>query len=57
MSSKPVVNKYDKAGVTHVWHENSAGNTTKEGHRVHHHQSGNVTNNHGKIVGNDRRKK
>lgn len=49
--SKQVVNKYDKCGHTDVWNKNSAGCTTKEGFRRHYHDSGNVVNAYGKIVG------
>jgi len=43
--------RYPKSGKTEVWNKNSAGCTTKEGHRTHYHDSGNVTNHYGKIVG------
>ena len=49
-NSKQVVIKNKKSGTTDVWHKNSAGCTTKEGHRVHHHGSGNVTNHYGRKV-------
>ncbi len=39
MAHKDVVKRWDKAGKTEIWHPNSAGNTTKEGHRTHYHQS------------------
>ena len=57
MSKKPVVTRYEKSGKTEVWHRNSAGCTTKEGHRTHHHRSGNVTNHYGRIVGNSKGKR
>ena len=54
MSKKPVVKRWDKAGKTEIWHRNSAGSTTKEGHRTHYHDSGNVVDHYGKKVGNSK---
>lgn len=45
-----VVYRNEKAGNTHVWHKNSAGCTTKEGHRVVNHKSGNVSDHYGKTI-------
>lgn len=45
-----VIYRYDKAGFTDVWHKNSAGSTTKEGHRNISHRSGRVTDHYGKTV-------
>lgn len=50
-NSKQVTVSNPKSGTTHVWHKNPAGCTTKGGHRVHHHGSGNITNHYGKKVG------
>jgi len=49
-----VVSRYDKAGFTVVWHKNSTGNTTKEGHRRISHRSGRVTNIYGKTINKGR---
>jgi|GEM_PF-3093707 hypothetical protein len=43
--------RWEKAGKTEIWHKDSAGCTTKEGHRTHHHNSGNVTDHYGRIIG------
>lgn len=51
-----VINRYDIAGKTEIWEKNSAGCTTKEGHRTHYHKSGNVTNHYGRIIGNSKNK-
>jgi len=36
---------------THVWHKNSAGCTTKDGHRQFHKDTRIITNHYGKKVG------
>ena len=54
MGDKPVVKKWkDK---TEVWHNNSAGNTTKEGHRTTSRKTGNTVDHYGKIVGKNKKK-
>ncbi len=45
-----VVYRHEKAGHTDVWHKNSAGNTTKEGHRRISRRSGTVTDHWGRTV-------
>lgn len=45
-----VVYRHDEAGRTHVWHKDGAGCTTKEGHRVIHHDTGTVTDHYGNTV-------
>jgi hypothetical protein len=45
-----VVNRSEKAGRTDVWHKNSAGCTTKEGHRVVRHDTGTVTDHYGTTI-------
>ena len=54
MSKKPVVKRSDRAGKTEIWHRNSAGCTTKEGHRTHYHGSGNVLDHYGKKFGDSK---
>ncbi len=49
-----VVYRHEKAGFTDVWHKNSAGNTTKDGHRRISHKTGSVTNHYGKLVHKER---
>jgi hypothetical protein len=52
-TSHQVITRYkDK---TETWEKNNAGCTTKEGHRTHYHDSGNVTNHYGRIIGNTKR--
>jgi hypothetical protein len=41
---------------TDIWEKNRPGGvTTKEGHRTHYHNSGNVTNHYGRIISNTRK--
>jgi len=55
-TSRQVIIRSDKAGKTDIWEKNSAGVTTKKGHRTHYHKSGNVLNHYGRKISNTRRK-
>lgn len=48
-----VITRYNDK--TEIWEKNSAGCTTKEGHRTNYHDSGNVTNHYGRIIGNTKK--
>lgn len=54
-TARQVIIRSDACGKTDVWEKNSAGCTTKEGHRTTHHGSGNVTDHYGKIIANAKR--
>ena len=53
-TSRQVVDRSEYLGKTEVWEKNSAGCTTKEGHRTVHHGSGVVTDHYGKKIAQNR---
>jgi len=52
-TNRQSITKYDDK--TEIWEKNSVGSTTKEGHRTHHHDSGNVTDHYGNIISNSKK--
>ena len=52
-TNRQSITKYDDK--TEIWEKDSSGRTTKEGHRTHYHDSGNVTDHNGKIISNTKK--
>lgn len=52
-TNRQSITKYDDK--TEIWEKDSADSTTKEGHRTHYHDSGNVTDHYGKIISNSKK--